>query len=845
MRTLGGIGWLRSWTSRARDGWRDSDLVRPRLISIVHLLSGSLANMLLMMLSLAIATQTLGLQEFGVMVVVLAIGRVCERLIRFESWQPLVRFVAAEEKKGDRDRVASLYAYGLILDVIAALGAAMLSVAFAWVARSFVGLDDKNVDLVAIYAFAIAFNVRGMASAALRLSGQFRVLAYVQLSSCSFRLGLSALLFVTGGGLTAFVLVWTASQILDSLLFNFLGLRALRSNGIPSPLRADRRRLPQRFPGFLRFAFSTNLTSTMNTLMYEMDTLLVSAFAGPAVAGLYYLARRIAKMAQTVGDLIQTVIYPDLARLWSQADAAAVRKVVTMLQLGLASVALTAIGVCWLIGRPALVFVFGPEFADSHSMLLVQLLAVVLTLHCGPARSALLAMNRPTHVLAAHILSTGVFLVIVFQLIAPYGAIGANIAHVTAAFVLAVIIDVAFWRGMSKHETPAPGYAEAGGSTPSSVTREGRDRPAPPHICSVITSLTSGGAEMLVTNLNMRFPLHGVSASVVAFCNARALGNTERMEAELRDRLEQANCLFRSLGLRPRRGLIEGAFALRRFLRDARPDLIHAHTVRAVLMLALTGYRGPIVFTHHNSRLSFPPWLFRLLDRIVDHYVAISQDTAAIYRCNSTKPFILIPNAPSPAFRASAPRGNCPQRARILTVGAISDQKNYPLLIKTARALRETETPDRPAPTFLIAGGGAGIEGLRRHVRVLGLDDIVEFLGERSDIADLLAQSDIYLNTSRYEGFSVAILEAFACAVPVIATDVPGNRGLVQSGINGILCRNCPSAIATAIARIIRDAAYYRRLSEGAMRSAREYTIEGSARRHVDLYASLMRSPLP
>lgn len=439
--------------------WRASELIRPRLISIAHLLSGSLGNVLLMMASLAIATRALHQHEFGIMVVVLAIGRVCERLIRFESWQPLVRFIAVEEHGGDLDRIASLYAYGLLLDLGGAFCAALLSIAFAWLAGTVVGLEPGHVNLVAIYALAIACNARGMASAALRLSGRFRMLAYVQLASCLIRLALSGLLLVTGGGLIDFIAVWTVSQVLDAVLFNVLALRALHGSGIPSPLLADKRRLAQRFPGFMRFALSTNLSSMMRTVTHEMDTLLVSTFAGANAAGLYYLSRRIAKVAQTAGDMIQTVIYPDLARLWSHSDSASFQRVVAMLQMGLGGIACLSIGACWLIGKPALDLAFGSGFADSYPMLLTQLFAVMLTLHSAPARSALLAMNRPSYVLMASIVSAAMFLVTALTLIPGHGGIGANIAHVVSGLTIAALLDMAFWRSLRRRNLPPTGDA--------------------------------------------------------------------------------------------------------------------------------------------------------------------------------------------------------------------------------------------------------------------------------------------------------------------------------------------------------------------------------------------------
>ncbi|MFK4870788.1 lipopolysaccharide biosynthesis protein [Novosphingobium sp. ZW T3_23] len=441
-----------SLAERLRPRGGGIEMLKPHLASIGHLLSGNFGGVMIMMASLAIATRSLGQEQFGIFAVILSIGRVCERLIRFESWQPLVRFVAAEEEKGDMGRISSLYAYGLLLDVGSALIAAVMSVVVGWLAGDLIGLGRGNIDLVAIYACAIACNPRGMSSAALRLSGRFRTLAYVQLASFVARFFLAVLLYILDADLVWFVLVWTVSQIFDSALFNLLGFRALSDTGVPSPLKADRRNLPARFPGFMRFAISTNLSSTLRTMTHEMDTLLVSTFAGPGAAGLYYLSRRIARVAQTAGDMIQTVIYPDLARLWSKVGPGKMGQLVSMLQLSLAAIALGALGACWLIGRPAIELVFGPGFSDSYELLLIQLVAVLLTLHTTPARAALLAMNRPTFVLITSFVSAAAFFAAAFVLIPRFGALGANYAHIAFGVANLILLDTAFWRGLRKAE---------------------------------------------------------------------------------------------------------------------------------------------------------------------------------------------------------------------------------------------------------------------------------------------------------------------------------------------------------------------------------------------------------
>ena len=423
-------------------------LFRRRSESLLHLIGGSIGTALLMFASISIAARALGPDAFGAMVLILAIGRVSERLLRFESWQPLIRYVALEETAGNNGNIARLYAYGLLLDIGAALAAALIAVGAGLVLGSAIGLQPEHAGLVAIYALAIACNIRGVPSAALRMAGRFRTLAYVQSVSAILRLVLAVFLLFHGAGLAAFVVLWTAMQILDAAIFFLLGMKSMRNQGVPSLLSVSWRGLPAAFPGFLRFALSTNLSSTLRTFSHEADTLLVGFFLGPAAAGLYFLARRIAKVAQQIGDLVQMVTYPDLARNWNGAKREAFGRLVHFVQLVLGGFGLFAIIGVWLFGKPVLAAAFGPDFVDAYPLLLAQLVAVALILHAAPSRSALLAMNRPSFVLATAAVSTVVFFTTALIAIPQYGAIGANFAHIAFGIATAAALDAALWRGL-------------------------------------------------------------------------------------------------------------------------------------------------------------------------------------------------------------------------------------------------------------------------------------------------------------------------------------------------------------------------------------------------------------
>ncbi len=357
-------------------------------------------------------------------------------------------------------------------------------------------------------------------------------------------------------------------------------------------------------------------------------------------------------------------------------------------------------------------------------------------------------------------------------------------------------------------------------------------------ICSIVNSLTTGGAEVLVSALSAEFARRGDQPLAIALCDAQTVGNSQETERRMVEQIRAAGSEFASLELSAGRNPLVGAQSLKAALREFAPDIIHAHTVRALPMLALARVKVPILLTHHNTRLPFPPWMFRVCDLMTQGYVAIGSDVEKILRQHARKPIVRIANAASRQFQAGEPRSLPSDRKTILSVGAISRQKNYELLIDVAAALQSFGGLE-PLPHFLIAGGGSALQTLRAKTVENGIDGMVEFLGERSDVPELMQSSDLYLNVSLYEGMPLTLLEAMASGLPIVATDVPGNRELVDDGANGTKAPlGDADQIARAISQILTNDDLYLRLSAGSIEKSGEFSIERTAAKHRDLYAS-------
>lgn len=135
---------------------------------------------------------------------------------------------------------------------------------------------------------------------------------------------------------------------------------------------------------------------------------------------------------------------------------------------------------------------------------------------------------------------------------------------------------------------------------------------------------------------------------------------------------------------------------------------------------------------------------------------------------------------------------------------------------------------------LMLAGTGDLMGELQALARQLGIHDRVEFLGSRSNVAEFLGELDVYaFSTTPNEGFGIALLEAMAAGLPVIATDVPPCREVTDNGLAAILVppRNA-DALAQKLERLLTEDSLRRELAERAHRKAAEkFDIEVTAER--------------
>lgn len=182
--------------------------------------------------------------------------------------------------------------------------------------------------------------------------------------------------------------------------------------------------------------------------------------------------------------------------------------------------------------------------------------------------------------------------------------------------------------------------------------------------------------------------------------------------------------------------------------------------------------------------------------------------------------------------------GLAPESRLIATIGRLWPQKGIRDVIWATDHLKVI----RNDVHLLILGDGPLRSTLEKYTRQIEVDDHVHFLGHRDDVERILPHLDAVLSGSRFEGLPNSLMEAMAAGLPVIATDIPGNRDLITHESTGLLARpGSVSDLARLTDKVLNDRALAERLgSAAAAKMATEYTPAKMVERHACLYRELL-----
>jgi len=374
------------------------------------------------------------------------------------------------------------------------------------------------------------------------------------------------------------------------------------------------------------------------------------------------------------------------------------------------------------------------------------------------------------------------------------------------------------------------------------------------HVCNVISEPfpPAEGIGNYVYSLSTKLIEKGHKVTVIT------RGSWNKTQREVIDGIEVIRAPF--IPIYPFYIHIHGIF-VNKILKSLEPkiDIVHVHTpLPPVIKTSL-----PIITTIHTPMLTDNRYtkvrsIYSLLSKISARFVSyplelkhiqasdivttVSKSIARELKeyCLNPDEVTVVDNGVNEEFFYPRQKKSGNGDKYVVFVGRIDREKGLFDLVECGRYI----CSERSDVFFIVAGKGRDLNKLKRKTRKIGLQDRFIFLGQvgKDQLFRLYQNATIFVFPSYHEGLPGVVLEAMSCGLPVVTTDVRGNRDLISAGENGILVpTRDPEKLAEAISVLLKDKKLRAALSKNARKTIEEkYTWNVVSSKFLRCYESLI-----
>lgn len=346
-------------------------------------------------------------------------------------------------------------------------------------------------------------------------------------------------------------------------------------------------------------------------------------------------------------------------------------------------------------------------------------------------------------------------------------------------------------------------------------------------VLHVISSLEIGGAQRLLSDLLPIQKQQGIDVSLLVL---------KSEDNDFCKKVIEAGVPIISLNVKNFRNPFL-AFKVRSIIKGF--DVVHAHLVHSLYIcsLAARGLKTKIVYTEHSTsnnrrgKAYLRPIEMFIYGRY-ERLISISkqtQDALQAWLQSEDDRFVVINNGVDTKVFAKISKEVIPKS--LIMVSRFASSKDQETVI---RAMKELDDD----VTLRFVGDGENLEHCKKVATNIGVDNRVQFLGARSDVAELIAESYIGIQSSNWEGFGLTAVEMMACGKPVIATDVDGLKQVVE-GAGEIFHKGDKKELVHKVRTLLVDISYYNDMALRCKRRASEYDIHVMADKYMEVYRKL------
>ena len=383
--------------------------------------------------TVALNARSLGAEGIGIIALFQGSAAILTGLFNIGSQQPMIRLGRQAIEDHQNDRLAIIAGLAVLLDILAAFLAGLCALFLVWLVPGLIGLSDEMRNLAFFYTIVIFLSGTAASSGILRLLNCFHYIGAIQVANALLIFLAAGALFLSeatvGAYITAYALIYAATSVIQVVLAVML----LRCKGIAVRFKPREIRQSGILPEYFAYGWTTSATSTLDTLRRDADALLLGAFFGPGVVGIYSVVKQLAGVFNKLSTSLYSSAFPEICFFETKRDYVGAtglrnRLVFFGLALGAAFTALAA-----LFGEAILRMGFGEHFAEGSAALTLMLVAATVSSSAGILSMFVQVFVSPKRLLVIFLGAFVPYLFIAPMAIFNFGLIGAPIGQITFA----------------------------------------------------------------------------------------------------------------------------------------------------------------------------------------------------------------------------------------------------------------------------------------------------------------------------------------------------------------------------------------------------------------------------
>lgn len=322
------------------------------------------------------------------------------------------------------------------------------------------------------------------------------------------------------------------------------------------------------------------------------------------------------------------------------------------------------------------------------------------------------------------------------------------------------------------------------------------------------------------------------------------------------------NIPFERNPLKP--GNLKAYKELKHIIDEGEYDIIHCHTPVGAMLTRLAAKQArkqgtKVFYTAHgfhfykgapaiNWILYYP--VEKWLSRYTDVLITINKEDYERAKTFKAGKVCYVPGVGIDLKKFNAGYVNKEQKRKeigvsaddfvLLSVGELIPRKNHEVVIRALSVLKQLDKLNHIE--YVICGRGSYETDLRKLAEGLDVADHVHFLGYRNDISEICNCADLFVFMSHQEGLPVALMEAMACGLPAVCSNIRGNTDLIEDGVTGLLANNTPEEVAQSISKMKSDTALRNRVASAALQKIKQFDLSSVEDEMSKIYGGGVRN---